>query len=612
MKKIEGFPRNISELLNEKRYVLDFYQREFKWERKHIEELIDDLESKFIESYDPSHDLLKVAEYSHYYLGSIVVSQRTGQNFIIDGQQRITSLTLLLIYLNNLQRDLPELERVNIQNLIFSDYYGKKSFNLDVPDRNQLMDALFTGQLFAQTETSESVRNIVERYRDIEEIFPDYLKHEALPYFIHWLKGNVNLIEIIAHTDEDAYTIFETMNDRGKPLTSTEMLKGYLLAHITHPDELQTSTEFWKKRVTELKEITGDDDGKFFKTWLRAKYAETIRDRKKGATVKDYEKVGTSFHKWVREEKDRIGLNTSHNFSDFIQKKFGSFSKNYLRIIKASQVYDENQPYLYFNAVNNFTHQYLLLLAPLSPEDTLEVVERKIRLVSGFIDIFIARRVVNFRTLGFSSLEYTMFNIAKEIRGLDINNLAQVLTRKINDMEETFAGMPRFYLHQQNYTYTRNLLARLTFHIEQHSGIASTYEQYITRLVKKPFEIEHILPDTYPRYTDEFHTPEEFRDYRSRAGNLILLPRGFNQSLGSDVYADKVRSYYAQNLLARTLNEQCYTKNPTFLNYIREKGLPFKPYATFGKKEIEERQELYRILCEEIWNPSRFAQELTL
>jgi uncharacterized protein with ParB-like and HNH nuclease domain len=45
MKKIEGFPRNISELLNEKRYVLDFYQREFKWERKHIEELIDDLES---------------------------------------------------------------------------------------------------------------------------------------------------------------------------------------------------------------------------------------------------------------------------------------------------------------------------------------------------------------------------------------------------------------------------------------------------------------------------------------------------------------------------------------------------------------------------------------
>ena len=47
---------------------------------------------------------------------------------------------------------------------------------------------------------------------------------------------NVHLVEITAYSDADAYTIFETMNDRGLSLTPTDMLKGYLLANITDPD----------------------------------------------------------------------------------------------------------------------------------------------------------------------------------------------------------------------------------------------------------------------------------------------------------------------------------------------------------------------------------------
>ena len=67
------------------------------------------------------------------------------------------------------------------------------------------------------------------RYHDIESDFPDELGEAALPYFIDWLLENVHLIEITAYTDEDAYTIFETMNDRGLSLSLTDMLKGYLL-----------------------------------------------------------------------------------------------------------------------------------------------------------------------------------------------------------------------------------------------------------------------------------------------------------------------------------------------------------------------------------------------
>ena len=69
------------------------------------------------------------------------------------------------------------------------------------------------------------VRNVVARYTDLKELFPESLKGSALPYFTDWLLHKVLLVQIIAHTDEDAYTIFETMNDRGLSLSPTEMLK---------------------------------------------------------------------------------------------------------------------------------------------------------------------------------------------------------------------------------------------------------------------------------------------------------------------------------------------------------------------------------------------------
>ena len=68
------------------------------------------------------------------------------------------------------------------------------------------------------------------RYDDIEKYFPDEIKGDSLPYFIDWLKYNVVFVEIVAYSDDNAYTIFETMNDRGLNLTPTEMLKGFILS----------------------------------------------------------------------------------------------------------------------------------------------------------------------------------------------------------------------------------------------------------------------------------------------------------------------------------------------------------------------------------------------
>ena len=56
-------------------------------------ELINDLTDKFLESYEDGHERSAVAEYGHYFLGSVIISDKEGQKFIIDGQQRLTTLT---------------------------------------------------------------------------------------------------------------------------------------------------------------------------------------------------------------------------------------------------------------------------------------------------------------------------------------------------------------------------------------------------------------------------------------------------------------------------------------------------------------------------------------
>lgn len=95
------------------------------------------------------------------------------------------------------------------------------------------MEALYNQRPIHENGQPESVQNIMARYRDIESYFPEELSGDVLPYFIDWLIENVHLVEITAYSDDDAYIIFETMNDRGLSLSPTEMLKGFLLANIT-------------------------------------------------------------------------------------------------------------------------------------------------------------------------------------------------------------------------------------------------------------------------------------------------------------------------------------------------------------------------------------------
>ncbi len=479
MKRIDGKGRSIRELLGGAKYSIDYYQREYRWQSKQMTELVDDLTTKFLESYEAGDDRSAVENYGHYFLGSVIISDRDGQKFIIDGQQRLTSLTLILIYLHRHMED--EEEKKQLADLIFSQKFGKRSFNLDVPDRTPCMESLYTGQPFDAGDQSESVINILARFDDIDEQFPDETGGAALPYFADWLIENVHLVEITAYSDEDAYTIFETMNDRGLSLTPTDMLKGYLLANISDAATRNQSSVIWKERVAECQQWGKEEDADAIKAWLRSQHARKIRERKRDAKPEDFDLIGTEFHRWIRDQEDLLGLSKDSDFARFIQRDFKFYTGQYLRTRAAGAELLTGLETIHFNAQHRFTLQYPVLLAPLLPDDTEKEILRKLRVVSAFIDILLTRRIWNWRSIDYSTLQYAMFIIIRDIRGKSAAETAAILTQKLSEDQETFAKNERFALHGMNGRPIHRLLARMTDYVETRSGMASRYAEYMAQ-----------------------------------------------------------------------------------------------------------------------------------
>lgn len=605
-REIDGKGRTVRELLAGRKYSIDYYQREYKWQVKQVRELIDDLTAKFLESHEVGNDRNAVAGYAHYFLGSIIISDKDGQKFVIDGQQRLTTLTLLLIYLHQQLSDSEQ--KGQLAELIFSQKYGKRSFNLDIPERTACMEALYAGQPFDDNNQRESITNILVRFSELDDVFPEELRGEALPFFTDWLIENVHLVEITAYSDEDAYTIFETMNDRGLSLTPADMLKGYLLANITDTDRRNHASGVWKERIGALLELGKDEDADGLKSWLRSQYAESIRERKRGAAPQDFDLIGTEFHRWVRDHENELGLKASPDFARFIEQDFAFYSRWYERLRLAAETLTPGLECIFYNAQHNFTLQYAVLLAPLRMDDAEPVLLKKVRIVVSYLDILIHRRIWNFRAIDYSTMQYAMFLVMRDCRGKSIPELATLLRQRLDAEADTFAGNTSFRLHGMNGRQIHRMLARMTDYVETASGQTSRYAEYIQR-GKKGYEIEHIWADKPERHRQEFQHPTEFQEYRNRIGGLLLLPKSFNASYGDLIYAKKLPHYNSQNLLARSLHDKAYEHNPGFVRFLKQSGLPFRAHEEFKKADLDARQTLYLKLAEHIWNPERLMQE---
>jgi len=274
-------------------------------------------------------------------------------------------------------------------------------------------------------------------------------------------------------------------------------------------------------------ELGKDEDADGIKSWLRSQYAETIRDRRRGALPEDFDLIGTEFHRWVRDHEARLGLEKSSDFVRFIDQDFAFYGHWYERLRQAADRLTPGLERVYFNAEHNFTLQYPVLLSPLLVHDDEETIYRKLRITAAFLDILIHRRIWNWRAIDYSTMQYAMFIVMRDIRGMGTEELAQLLRQRLDDETETFLSNGSFRLHGMNGRQIHRLLARMTEFVETRSGLPSHYVDYAKRGGKGGFEIEHIWADHPERHEDEFAHPSEFAEYRNRIGDLLLLPKNF-------------------------------------------------------------------------------------
>ncbi len=607
MEKIVGKEKSLYDLLSEKKYLVHYYQREYRWGKQQIEELIDDLTGEFDEHYAVGDDSKAVATYGYYYLGSIVLSMNEADRAIIDGQQRLTSITLLLIYLNNLQRD--HTDPVSIERLIYSDEFGPKSFNIDVKERRECLEALYKDGQYFEENPKESVRTMMERYTDIQDIFPEHLKGDALPLFIRWLIRRVYLVEITALAEQDAHRVFVTMNDRGLSLTSTEMLKGYLLSKIDDDTTRNNANDLWKATMLQLKQQDPDSkegDAELMKTWLRAQYADTIREGSKDSENRDWDIIGTTFHKWVRENASRLNLNRSADYERFVLQEMKHYAAVFQKLKGWSMKYAAEQPYVYFNANRNFTLQGQVIMAAIAPYDPPDMVQHKVRLVSCYLDQWITLRIVNGKAVDYSTVKSAMFILTKEVRRKSVEEIRALLQSKLAQLAidgMNWDAFGTFYLYSFTKRHILHMLARMGDHLSVAVEGISRFAEWVDRDMKHPYDIEHCLPNHFSMHDGLFIDPEEFDIHRNRLGALLLLPRDKNRSLQDIPYPEKVEHYATENILAQTLSPVCYKNNPHFVDLVAKTGLGLKPYSMMGKEEIKERQQSYKQLAQLIWDP---------
>lgn len=210
---------NIKELLNnENKYVIPIYQRNFEWGESEIRQLILDIYDYSVDNYDKD-----------YYIGTLIVYDRKNNFEIIDGQQRLTTLCILLSLIKNEYED-------RYKKYITENY----NLNLTFDSRKNSTETLKTlfnkDKNYIEKYISENPNSITEGYIICKKVLSEILNKDNEDKFFKYLFENVKILRVLVLEDTDLNHYFEIMNSRGEQLEKHEILKAHLLDKLDEND----------------------------------------------------------------------------------------------------------------------------------------------------------------------------------------------------------------------------------------------------------------------------------------------------------------------------------------------------------------------------------------
>jgi len=596
--KIESQDVTVGALFNDFFSVPDF-QREYIWEREQVERLLQDLYDEF---YDEQGRIMQGPE---YFLGSTVACKAEDGTFrLIDGQQRITTLYLILCVIRDIFRSAAAPRSKVLDSQIADAAIDPRTYaeveryrvTLQYEDSDGVLEKIAAGSTPVNLipETTASVRKILSAYRDIQEFLSTNLDTDPqrLREFHGVLTTRVKLIRILTPTIANALKVFETINDRGVGLNAMDLLKNLLFMKTVSADYRKLK-ERWKKLVDTLDRCR-EKPLRFLRYYIMAHHEIDF-----GRGIREDE-----IYAWFVANSEKCGIDTDP--LSFVDRLI-ECAQAHANFLSCKDVQGQENRYLRNLALlgGALRQQYILLLAGrhLQPD----LFDRLCQAIENlFFCYIITREPTKTFERNFARWSGELRNVHDEdgLRAFIEKYFVEDMRMRTDRFDFAFRELTQERIQHYRMRY---ILAKLTQHIEEQAWGNPSYgrlDHYITSKV----EIEHILPSK-PRadVLAAFDKPKEYDAHVIRLGNLTLLEKTINSSISNGSYAEKLPGYRRSSfLLTKSLAERLEVGVDTQLNRaVRD----LEQFDTWDSAAVQRRQEMLAILALDVWRMPQRVQE---
>jgi len=602
--------QTVESCLKNKKYYIDFYQREYVWSKETVEVLLRDIFYSFELSYQQYKDCELSQEvlekYGWYYLNIFITNAINGNVYIVDGQQRLSTLTLIASKLYHLTNN--EYLKDTLKDCIYGrDKWKGNIYCLDHDKRRRVMDCILKDEPLPEDYNNKTEETLVERYKDISDYFNKMnMDNNKLNTFISYFLERLVLVEL-GITKDDTPMIFEVINDRGEALKPFEILKGKLVGALNKEDTEAHSAK-WDESLNRLFNIEDD----FFVDYLKSQFVYRRNSNLEAA-------LNNTYHRYIFESNDianALGFRKQdnrqiENIKSFINNELDYYSKLYSKIRKNS-----NEFLKYNNTILQLSGQYQIILSACAINDPDE--DAKIDAIAKEYDRLYVLLTLN-SIYNSNIFQEKSYLLNEKIKNRPLSEYREIFDEVLYDLIK----------ERRNSQFVTSVLDYQTFLRADYTNIAARSLRYILARVEKficegikvqmandvfyistrtgektGYHIEHILShnDTNKEY---FDSEEEFESMRNRLGGLLLLKDKDNISSGNEKYEDKLKTYSAGLVWGHTLCKDYHHVNKDLDDFNKrlekECGLTLSPIEMFDKEALNQRCQLLYNIIKLIW-----------
>lgn len=597
--RIESHNLSVAELFRDFYSVPDF-QREYVWKKTNVEKLLQDVVEELYDEDEPVNN-------AEYFLGSIVVFRDEPGTFqLIDGQQRLTTIYITFCAIRDLLSDLGQQSR-SIECLISGVAQDLKT-GLDIHRcRVTLQYGAGEKALSIIANTEEKIKDIdkeilrsVKHLTDAYEVIKDFISErfiktpDRILQFLTLFANRIKLIRIQTPNFKNALKVFETINDRGIGLNSMDLLKNYLFINTAKSgssDDIrshwQNLKEHWDKLIKILHKCD-EDPMRFLRYYIMSHYEVDLQNNFPEEDIYD----------WFVEKDEQHQIN--ENPLAFLDTLIEA-SEHHSCFIRGKNIDGTLNPYLknLTKLRGKYRQPFILLLAgKYLPKDLF------IKLcywVENLLFIYTitrsTRKDVNMiRTFSQWSKSIRCVKDSDDFDIFVVNHVHKEISSLSDDFDLAFRGLTDSKIAKFRLRY---ILAKMTQFVNEQ---AYSTPRHLDEYLDKSVTIEHILPKS-PRaeIRQNFDKLTEYNLYVSKLGNLLLIEKPINSSIGDSAFDNKKSGYMqSQFLLVRSLVETNKFGNNTQINRA-VKSLNLTQFDNWDSSAIDRRQEILVSLARRVW-----------